>query len=549
MRIIVEQGETVLYDQKINSGTVYVGRHEQCQFRLPGDDKIAARHLVIFEENGQWFVNPLHDQYQSTQFNNQLLPGRQEITEDCELTVAGYRIKCLLDEKSEEDAIIPFQVIARSNPELQETAAFTAGQMDLPETVIIKKRIDTFSLSKGRMEYVSGLALRLLEAPDVRGLLSMVIDALLTDMQAYCVWIGLRSDTDGHLHLSAGKDLSGRSIDAPLAARKFAYGVVECARALFQQSLDNLSDRSCLACPLISPDGSLGMVYMESDPGKPRFTLVDLDTLVFICNQMAVAIDRLLRREKEQIVRILSIDQELARKVQARTAPWKLPQWPGLQLAVLSEPGTGSCTDFYDILPLGDKQGMILFGQTIPGASDTAICIAEISASFRIGAVHRDNPQVLMRQINWLMFTTASEPRKISAGVVSFDPQSGEFFICLAGEVHAFLIETNGKIFKIKTPGNPLIGEARKSKYEAVKGKLGPGQTLALCTGGIFRVASGKGDLFSEEHLLEFFSDSFDQIPARILSDLGDDINAFTGGTKTKNDITLLLLRNTQSNG
>jgi serine phosphatase RsbU (regulator of sigma subunit) len=191
---------------------------------------------------------------------------------------------------------------------------------------------------------------------------------------------------------------------------------------------------------------------------------------------------------------------------------------------------------------------MILFGQTASGVSDTAICIAEMSASFRIGAVHRDHPQVLMRQINWLIFTTASEPRKISAGVISFDPQSGEFSICLAGGVHAFLVGTNGKVFKVKTPGNPLIGESRKSKYETMKGKLSPGQTLVLCTGGIFSVSSGKGDRFTEEHLLDLLSDSYDQVPARILSDLADDISAFTGGKKTETDITLLLLRNGQPN-
>jgi sigma-B regulation protein RsbU (phosphoserine phosphatase) len=268
---------------------------------------------------------------------------------------------------------------------------------------------------------------------------------------------------------------------------------------------------------------------------------------MFIGNQMAIAIDRLLRKEREQLNRILSIDQELARKVQARTAPWKLPQWPELQLAVLSEPGTGACTDFYDVLPLGDKQGMILFGQTAPGANDTAICISEVSASFRIGAVHRDVPQVLMRQMNWLLFTTGAEPRQISAGLISIDPQSGEFYLCLAGEVHAFLVGTSGKVVKVKNPGNPLLGESRKAKYEAVKGKLGPEQTLILCTGGIFGVSTGNGSFFTEEHLVDLLSDSFGQVPARILGDLADDITAFSGGAKPQRDITLLLLRKGRS--
>jgi sigma-B regulation protein RsbU (phosphoserine phosphatase) len=304
-----------------------------------------------------------------------------------------------------------------------------------------------------------------------------------------------------------------------------------------------------MASPLISADGSLGMVYLESAKGKPRYNVADLDTLVFICNYLAMAIDRLLRVQSDQLDKMRSLDQEMSRKVQLRTAPWQLPQWPELQLAVLTEPGAAVCTDFYDVLPLGDKQAMILVGQTPAGKADTAISIAEMSSAFRIGAVHRDLPQVLLRQINWLMFSTTQEARHLSAGVVSIDAQSGEFCICLAGNVYAYLIGSTGKAVQIKTEGNPLVGEARKSKYEAVQGKLNPDQMLAVCTGGVFSIASPDNRTFGEQHLLDFLSDNCDQVPARILSDLAEDINSFTGGKKTPNDITLLLLRKNKAVG
>jgi serine phosphatase RsbU (regulator of sigma subunit) len=220
-----------------------------------------------------------------------------------------------------------------------------------------------------------------------------------------------------------------------------------------------------------------------------------------------------------------------------------LPQWPELKLVVLTEPGSNACTDFYDVLPLGEKQGMILIGQTSPDQSDAAVSIAEFSSAFRIGAVHRDIPPVLLRQVNWLLFSSASEPRRMSAGVLGIDPQSGEFCISLAGKVYAYLVGTTGKVVQLKTENNPLVGESRKSKYEAIKGKLNPNQFMALCTGGLFSLTSSNGDRFTEKHLLDFLQDNADQTPARILSELVDDISAFTGGEKPKEDITLLLLR------
>jgi sigma-B regulation protein RsbU (phosphoserine phosphatase) len=285
------------------------------------------------------------------------------------------------------------------------------------------------------------------------------------------------------------------------------------------------------------------MIYLESAKGKPRYNVADLDTLVFICNYLGMAIDRLLRMQTDQLDKMRSLDQEMSRKVQLRTAPWQLPQWPELQVAVLTEPGAGACTDFCDVLPLGEKQAMILVGQTSAGEADTAVSIAQMSSAFRIGAVHRDMPQVLLRQINWMMFSTTNEARHLSAGVVSIDVQTGEFNLCLAGNVFAYLIGSTGKAVQIKTEGNPFVGEARKSKYEAVQGKLNSDQILALCTGGVFSVESPDNRTFGEQHLLDFLSDSCDQVPARILSDLAEDINSFTGGKKPANDITLLLLR------
>ncbi|MFA5865646.1 MAG: SpoIIE family protein phosphatase [Phycisphaerae bacterium] len=542
MRIVVIQGETSFVDQHFSGGTIYIGRHGQCQIKLPGDEHVANRHMMIHEENGQWFVAPVHDQFHTSYLNGHLLQKTEDLLDGDELRVGNFLVQCYTEEETAKKTV-SFQVIPRSNSDLQAVANLSFTEMHLPESVIIKHRTDTFSLSKGRMEYVSGLALRMLDMPDVRSLLSMVIETVMLDFKACCAWAGLRSDAEGHLVLSVGKDLSGRPIDPPPTAQKFAFATVECACALLQPALGNNPDRSCLACPLISPDGSLGMIYLESDPKNSPYNVADLDTLVFVCNQMALAIDLLLRRERDQMDHIRVLDQELARKVQARTAPWKLPQWPELHMAVLSEPGTQACSDFYDLLPLGDKQGMVLIGQTTTDSSDAAVCIAEMSAAFRIGAVHRDEPQVLMRQVNWLMHATAGEPRRISAGVLMIDPQSGEFCICLAGNIHAYLIADNGKIVKIKYGHNPLVGKSRKSKYEAVKGTLIEQQTLALCTDGIFSVTSDKDEPFDEKHLLDLLSDSFGQIPARILSDLADDISAFTGGKKASNDITLLLLQ------
>ncbi len=550
MRIVVEKGEARFIEKQFAGGTIYIGNNPQCHIVLPGSNQIAPRHLMIFEEGDKWFAEPLHDQYHITKLNGHLLRERTELKDKDVITAGGFSIHVFPSEKS-EDKSVPVQVIAKGHQELQTTIGFSLEELKLPENVIVKQITETFSLSKGRLSYMSVLALRMLEAPDVRTLMTIVIDALIKDFDACCAWIGLRSDPEGHLHLSTGKDLVGNSVDAPITAKKFAYAVVECARAVIQQSIEDNPNRSAIACPLVSPDGSLGMVYLESQPNKPRYNVADLDMLMFVCNQMAIAIDRLLRLQAEQLEQIKSLDQELARKVQSGVAPWQVPQWEGLKVSVLAEPGGELTTDFYDIISVGTEHAMIMIGQTPPGRSDTAISIAEVSSAFRIGAVHKDLPQVLMRQINWLIFTTASEPRHIHLGLLSIDPNSGEFYLAIAGNIHAYLLTASGKISKIKTPENPLVGEARKAKYEAVKGKLNDEQSLVLVSSGLFSLTSPKEELYEEEHFAEIISDVASETPNRIIAELVDDIKSFMG-TKSRrptSDITVLILKKTTKSG
>ncbi len=545
MRIVVERGDSKVFDQRFGESTIYIGSHSNCQISLKGDAKVAPRHLVIFREitdgEEKWFVEPLHDQYHTSYLNGHLIRSRTGLNDKDEIKIGNFQITVFFERKKE--VLVPVQVIAKGHNELKETFGFTQEDLKLSEEVIIKQKLDTFSISKGRFDYISSLTLKMLEIEDIRTLIEAVAEVLIRDFQASIAWIGLRNDEEGNLHLCTGKDSAGNPIDVPARAREFSFAVVECARSVLLQSLKEKPKSSAMAAPLIGPDGSLGMIYLESRPDKQRYNVSDLDTLVFICYQMGLVIDRLLRVQTEQLEQLQSVDQQLARKVQGNIVPWELPQWPGLQLAVLSEAGTGYVTDFYDIVPLGAERLMVLVGKIPEGATDSAICMGEISSAFRIGAVHRDAPQVLMREINWLLFCTASEPRRISVAIASINPETGEFYLCSAGQIKAHIIAGVDEVNSLNLPDNPLVGMAKKARYETIKGVLKPNQILLLSTPGIFSVTSSKGKVLKEEQLLEVIVDSSAPTASGIMNELADYIRNFMGKDKPEQDITLIMIR------
>jgi serine phosphatase RsbU (regulator of sigma subunit) len=330
----------------------------------------------------------------------------------------------------------------------------------------------------------------------------------------------------------------------PALAKESQKAVCEHGRSVLYQNVPSLGERSAMAASLVSPDGSLGMVYVESSSTRAsKFSVPDLDILMFAAMQMASGLDQVLRDQTDMIARKIGQNQEMSRKVQQRIAPWKLPQWPGLAVGVFSESGKNECTDFYDIVPNGQEQGMVLIGRTGSDETDSALTMAEIGSAFRIGAVHRVQPQVMLRLANWVIYGYRNEPRRISAGVLAIDPDSGEFLVSLVGEIHGWVIGDSGKVTKIGRHTDVWIGQARKSKFEGVTGKLKTRESLVLFTEGIFKLRAPDGRTFSRDQFEEYLSDSSAQPLSGVMSDLVSEIKNFTGGEAFASDMTVVMLR------
>lgn len=550
MRITVNRSGLKVLDTTFEVNTIYVGSQGSCQVSLKADTRVAPMHLMIFKEevNGEnrWFVEPLHDQFHTTYLDGHLLRGRAEIKDGSEIKIGDYTITVFREEdieKKKDDQLVPVEVVAKGHIDLDATLGLTNEQMGLPEDVIVKHRSETVSLSKGKLDYISAFAIKLMQINDVRGLIDTAATVLVKDFQARVCWIGLRSDDEGNLHLCVGKDAMGNTIDVPSSARQFSYAVVECGRGVLKQPPADAHNSSAIAAPLIGPDGSLGMIYLESRADKSRYNVSDLDTLIYICYQMGLILDNLLRRQTEQLEKLRDIDQQFAKKLRSNIAPWQIPQWPGLQIGVLSDEGQGIPTDFYDIVPVGEELAGILVGKLPENIQDSAICIAQISSAFKIGIVHRDTPQMLMRQINWLLFCSSSEPRYVSMAIANIDPRSGEFYISTAGAVFSYLVSGLGEAKLLQTPNNPLVGQAKKAKYEMIKGVLQPDQYLVLFTPGVLNIRSLRGESITEKGILDTIADSTAPTAGGVVNELADYIRGFVGEEPPLEDTTIVIIR------
>ena len=81
------------------------------------------------------------------------------------------------------------------------------------------------------------------------------------------------------------------------------------------------------------------------------------------------------------------------------------------------------------------------------------------------------------------------------------------------------------------------------SYEENQKGGLVNGQIIAVGTDGIWEAASRDGDMFGKDRLRDIIRKNADRNASDILNAVYDELNRFTLGRKSDDDITLVIIK------
>ena len=136
--------------------------------------------------------------------------------------------------------------------------------------------------------------------------------------------------------------------------------------------------RSELAVPIVSEEGTIGCLNVESD--RPSFfTAADAELVQFFASAAALSIARALLHR--QVLEKQRIEDQLkvAHEVQSGLLPVAPPRLPGYDVAAVNLPTHAIGGDYYDYVPLdGDRLGFV-----VADVSGKGIPAARIMATFR----------------------------------------------------------------------------------------------------------------------------------------------------------------------
>ncbi len=264
-----------------------------------------------------------------------------------------------------------------------------------------------------------------------------------------------------------------------------------------------------------------------------------------ICTTIATRTRRLLEKQikdSEERQRI-STELDVATRIQADMLPCifpAFPERPEFDIYASMNPAKEVGGDFYDFFMVDNTHLAVVIadvsGKGIPAALFMVIGKTLIKDHTKPGCDLGD----IFSEVNELLCESNSEGLFITAFEGTLDLVTGEFRFVNAGHEMPFIAKAGSAYepYKLK-PGFVLAG-MENMKYQSGCIQLSPGDKIFQYTDGVTEATNAAHELYGMERLSKILAKNTAEPPAKLLSAVKADIDAFVGDAPQFDDITML---------
>jgi serine phosphatase RsbU (regulator of sigma subunit) len=306
------------------------------------------------------------------------------------------------------------------------------------------------------------------------------------------------------------------------------------------QSIADFQIRSLMCVPLVgSDDRALGVIQIDTLDQRSRFNTDDLEVLVSVASQAAIAIENAELHEQTLHQKALQRDLELAHKVQQGLLPSAPPKVSGYHFFNYYEAANQVGGDYYDYIRLSPEKLAVVVGDVSGKGVSAALLMAKLAGEVRFCLASEPDHAAAVCRINSTFASSGWDDRFVTFVLAVIDLEANELTIVNAGHMPPLLRRATGEIIEIgeEEAGLPL-GVATDYKYESFKLPIQPGDFLSIFTDGISEAMNTSNDLYGLERLRKIIGTTaitVDSLGQHIL----DDVRTFVGGRPQSDDMCL----------
>ncbi|MBV9343347.1 MAG: SpoIIE family protein phosphatase, partial [Acidobacteria bacterium] len=311
-----------------------------------------------------------------------------------------------------------------------------------------------------------------------------------------------------------------------------------------------------LLLPLAVRDKLLGFISLGPKKSEEPYTGSDVRLLKSVAIQTGLALENasLMRAIADEVAQRerLNREVEIAREVQERLFPQKLPAIAGLDYAGHCRPALGVGGDYYDFLDLAQGRLGVAIGDVSGKGIAAALMMASLQASLRGEATRGpENLATAVANINRLVYEASQSNRYATFFYGQYDPDERTFAYVNAGHNAPMLFHRqNGAMVVSRLEvGGTVVGLLESFPYQQGCARVLPGDVLVAFTDGISEAMNHNEEEWGEERLIETVQRCSGLGAKHILDRIFVAADQFAAGAKQHDDMTLVVLRGLEVEG
>ncbi len=252
------------------------------------------------------------------------------------------------------------------------------------------------------------------------------------------------------------------------------------------------------------------------------------DPLVRYC------LDHLTQLERAALQR----DLDLASQVQRNLLPQKDLRVGGWETSYHFAPVGAVSGDYCDLIP-SDGQLLFLLGDVSGKGVAASMLMAQLHALFRsLSGMSLPLGQVVTHVNRF--FCESALAGQYATLICGLAKPTGEVEIHNAGHCPAIVVGRGG-VIRIESTGLPL-GMFLETQFSATRVQLDAGDTLFLYTDGLSEASNLSGE-YGVDRVIALVRQQAARQPAELIAACLDDVRAFTDGSPSFDDMTVLALQ------
>ena len=311
-----------------------------------------------------------------------------------------------------------------------------------------------------------------------------------------------------------------------------------------------------LLLPLAVRDKLLGFISLGPKKSEEPYTGSDLRLLKSVAAQTGLALENanLMREIANEIAQRerLNREVEIAREVQERLFPQKLPAIAGLDYAGQCRTALGVGGDYYDFLALPQGQLGVAVGDVSGKGIAAALMMASLQASLRGEATRApENLAAAVGNVNRLVYEASSQERYATFFYGQYDPASRRFDYVNAGHNPPMLFRCSDGQWTVTRldVGGTVVGLLETFPYQQGSVSLATGDVLVAFTDGISEAMNSSDEEWGEQRLIATVEHCAGVSAERVLVEIFAAADTFVAGTKQHDDMTLVILKVVNQSG